>query len=163
MKAMHMTDTVTNIVVAGLGGQGVIKASDIAAEVFFRAGFDVKKSELHGMSQRGGSVNSDVRFGTKVWSPMIPDGQADYLVVFDETQVELNRPRLKAGGVCITPASIDVSKLENARSLNIALLGVLSRHFAVLDDVWLSIICESLAPKLHDANRSAFALGRAAR
>ena len=54
---------VTNIVIAGLGGQGVLKASDIVAEVAFRAGLDVKKSEIHGMSQRGGSVTSDVRFG----------------------------------------------------------------------------------------------------
>ena len=51
-----MNNSVTNIVVAGLGGQGVLKASDVIAEVAFRAGLDVKKSEIHGMSQRGGSV-----------------------------------------------------------------------------------------------------------
>ena len=54
-------DKVTNIVLGGLGGQGVLTASDILADVVFRAGYDVKKSELHGMSQRGGSVSSDVR------------------------------------------------------------------------------------------------------
>jgi len=58
-----------NVVVAGLGGQGVLKASDILADVAFSAGLDVKKSELHGMSQRGGSVSSDVRFGERVFSP----------------------------------------------------------------------------------------------
>jgi indolepyruvate ferredoxin oxidoreductase beta subunit len=58
---------ITNIVVAGLGGQGVLKASDIIAEVAFGAGLDVKKSEIHGMSQRGGSVSSDVRFGERVF------------------------------------------------------------------------------------------------
>ena len=58
-----MPTKVTNIVIAGLGGQGVLKASDIVADVAFRAGLDVKKSEIHGMSQRGGSVTSDVRFG----------------------------------------------------------------------------------------------------
>ncbi len=60
---------VTNIVIAGLGGQGVLKASDIVAEAAFRAGLDVKKSEVHGMSQRGGSVTSDVRFGEKSLQP----------------------------------------------------------------------------------------------
>src|ERR1017187_7912978 len=58
---------VINIVVAGLGGQGVLKASDIIAGAAFLAGLDVKKSEVHGMSQRGGSVASDVRFGARVF------------------------------------------------------------------------------------------------
>ncbi len=64
---------VVNVVIAGLGGQGVIKASDILADAALRAGLDVKKAEIHGMSQRGGSVTSDVRFGEEVLSP---DGAA---------------------------------------------------------------------------------------
>ena len=67
-------DRVTNIVVAGLGGQGALKASDIVADAAVRTGLDVKKSEVHGMSQRGGSVSSDVRFGPRVFSPMVPPG-----------------------------------------------------------------------------------------
>jgi len=59
----------------GLGGQGVLKASDILADVAFSAGLDVKKSDVHGMSQRGGSVASDVRFGERVFSPMVPRGE----------------------------------------------------------------------------------------
>jgi indolepyruvate ferredoxin oxidoreductase beta subunit len=74
-----VSNAVTNVVVAGLGGQGVIKASDILADVAFRAGLDVKKAEVHGMSQRGGSVSTDVRFGAKVLSPMVPGGEADFL------------------------------------------------------------------------------------
>ena len=93
----------TNIVIAGLGGQGVLKASDIVAEVAFRAGLDVKKSEIHGMSQRGGSVTSDVRFGERVYSPMVPPGEADYLVVLSPDQVEPNRWQLREGGTLITP------------------------------------------------------------
>ena len=65
----------TNVTVAGLGGQGVLTVTDILAEVLFRAGFDVKKSEVHGMSQRGGSVSSEVRFGKSVASPMVPEGE----------------------------------------------------------------------------------------
>ena len=72
-----MTDGVTNIVIAGLGGQGVLTASGIVSDVAFRCGLDVKQSELHGMSQRGGSVSGDVRFGREVFSPMVPPGEAD--------------------------------------------------------------------------------------
>ena len=67
-----MGNQITNVVFAGLGGQGVLKASDILAQVAFESGLDVKKSEIHGMSQRGGSVTSDVRFGKKCsarWCP----------------------------------------------------------------------------------------------
>jgi hypothetical protein len=86
-----MPGKLTNVVVAGLGGQGVLKASDILADVAVRAGFDVKKSEIKGMSQRGGSVSSDVRFGDAVLSPMVPPGEADFLLVLEPTQVEPNR------------------------------------------------------------------------
>ena len=75
---------VTNIVVSGLGGQGVLKVTDILADVIFCAGLDVKKSEVHGMSQRGGSVSSEVRFGDKVNSPMVPAGEGDILVVLGD-------------------------------------------------------------------------------
>ncbi|HZK04296.1 MAG TPA: indolepyruvate oxidoreductase subunit beta [Actinomycetaceae bacterium] len=68
-----------NVLMVGVGGQGVVLASDILAEAALAAGFDVKKSEIHGMSQRGGSVFSHVRFGAQVHSPMIPQGEADVL------------------------------------------------------------------------------------
>ena len=106
--------TVVNVVVAGLGGQGVVKASDILADAAFRHGLDVKKSEIHGMSQRGGSVASDVRFGPKVDSPMIPQGRIDFLVVVAPDQVEVNRPALGPGGALISPDSLAgiVDKLQ---------------------------------------------------
>ena len=77
----------TNILLSGVGGQGIITASRVLAEAAMLSGFQVKKSEIHGMSQRGGSVTSDVRFGFEVLSPMIPSGEADYLVALDSTQV----------------------------------------------------------------------------
>ncbi len=104
---MAERDKITNVVIAGLGGQGVITASDILAEAAFRAGRDVKKSELHGMSQRGGSVTSDVRFGAQVFSPMVPRGEADFLVVLAGDQVEPNRHALRPGGRLIPPEWID--------------------------------------------------------
>jgi indolepyruvate ferredoxin oxidoreductase beta subunit len=153
---------VTNIVIAGLGGQGVLKASDIVADVAFRAGFDVKKSEIHGMSQRGGSVTSDVRFGERVYSPMVPAGEADYLVVLSPDQVEPNRWQLQGGGTLITPGAIPESTLRDKRSLNVALLGWLSVRLPFPESAWEDAIRKNLAQKLHATNLQAFAIGRAA-
>ena len=153
---------VTNIVVAGLGGQGVLKASDILAEAAFRAGYDVKKSELHGMSQRGGSVASDVRFGARVWSPMVPSGEADCLVVLDATQIEVNRPVLKPQGRILAPDLLAPGALKTKKSLNVALLGALSAYLEIPQEHWLAALQANLAPKLHALNEHAFALGRAA-
>lgn len=79
-------ETVKNILMVGVGGQGVILASEIVSEVMMRAGFDVKKSEVHGMAQRGGSVNSHVRFGPKVYSPIIQEGEVDILFSFEQIE-----------------------------------------------------------------------------
>jgi indolepyruvate ferredoxin oxidoreductase beta subunit len=153
---------VTNIVIAGLGGQGVLKASDIVAEVAFRAGLDVKKSEIHGMSQRGGSVTSDVRFGERVYSPMVPSGEADYLVVLSPDQVEPNGWQLRVGGTLITPGLIPDGALRDKRSLNVALLGWLSGSLPFPESAWQEAIRQNLAPKLHAANLQALAIGREA-
>jgi indolepyruvate ferredoxin oxidoreductase beta subunit len=153
---------VTNIVIAGLGGQGVLKASDIVAEVAFRAGLDVKKSEIHGMSQRGGSVTSDLRFGEKVYSPMVPTGDADYLLVLSPDQVEPNRWLMREGGTLITPGAIADGALRDKRSLNVALLGCLSMSLPFPESAWLEAVRQNLAPKLHALNLQALAIGRAA-
>ena len=151
-----MSKEVTNIVIAGLGGQGVLKASDILAQAVLAAGFDVKKSELHGMSQRGGSVSSDVRFGKEVLSPMVPWGEADYLVVLTSDQVGPNRHCLREGGVLITPDQLDARAAANKKSINIALLGCLSRHLPVPEEHWIAAIRSSLAEKLHAMNFELF-------
>src|SRR5512142_1603989 len=135
---------VTNVVVAGLGGQGVIKASDILADAALRAGFDVKKAEIHGMSQRGGSVSSDVRFGGQVLSPMVPAGEADFLLVLEPTQIENNQPVLKAGGVLLAPDLLAEGALPNRKSLNVALLGALAQHLPIPDEVWTASIRAAL-------------------
>ena len=157
-----MQTKVTNIVIAGLGGQGVLKASDLVAEVAFHAGLDVKKSEIHGMSQRGGSVTSDVRFGETVYSPMVPPGEADYLVVLSPDQVEPNRWQLREGGTLITPGAIAENTLRDKRSLNVALLGCLSVDLPFPEAAWQEAIRQNLAPKLHATNLQALAIGRAA-
>lgn len=86
MSTAHVLDTLFNVSLVGVGGQGILLTSDVLALAAMHAGLDVKKSEIHGMSQRGGSVISQVRFGAKVRSPIIPDGQSDVLVSFERTE-----------------------------------------------------------------------------
>ena len=155
-----MSGKVTNIVIAGLGGQGVLKASDIVADVAVSAGLGVKKSEIHGMSQRGGSVSSDVRFGERVFSPMVPEGEADFLVVIAADQIPVNAAASRPGGVVIEPAQVRENELRNKKSLNIALLGALSRHLQFPVDAWKAAIRANLPVALHEANLQAFNLGR---
>ena len=152
--------SVTNVIIAGLGGQGVLKASDVLCDAIFRSGYEIKKSEVHGMSQRGGSVCSDVRFGSEVFSPMVPPGEADYLVVIAPDQVEVNRGQLRPDGVLITPDRVDPAKLSNRKSFNIALLGVLSKHLPISLDQWRDAIKTNFPEKLREANYQAFEVGR---
>ncbi len=72
-----------NIFLSGVGGQGTILASNILGQVLLNAGYDVKKAEVHGMAQRGGDVTTHFRFGEKVYSPLIKQGDVDYLVSFE--------------------------------------------------------------------------------
>jgi indolepyruvate ferredoxin oxidoreductase beta subunit len=81
-----MENRITNILLVGVGGQGIILASEVMADVFMEAGFDVKKSEVHGMAQRGGSVSTHVRFGPKVFSPLIKEGEVDIFMAFEELE-----------------------------------------------------------------------------
>ena len=78
--------TKTDILMTGVGGQGVILASDALAEIAMKAGYDVKKSDSLGMSQRGGSVVSHLRLGSRVYSPMIREGEANFLLAFERLE-----------------------------------------------------------------------------
>jgi indolepyruvate ferredoxin oxidoreductase, beta subunit len=151
---------VTNIVVAGLGGQGVLKGTDILAEVALRAGYDVKKSEIKGMSQRGGSVTGDVRFGDRVFSPMVPAGEADFLLVLEPTQVEPHRYMLRPDGMLITADAVPVGQLPSKKTLNVALLGALSAHLPMSERQWLDALRAGFAQNFFEGNRKAFLLGR---
>ena len=93
-----MSDQITNILLVGVGGQGILLASEILSETFMLAGFDVKKSEIHGMSQRGGSVVSHVRYGKEVFSPIVPEGEGDILFGFELMETCRALPLLKKGG-----------------------------------------------------------------
>jgi indolepyruvate ferredoxin oxidoreductase beta subunit len=81
-----MKDDVKSILLAGVGGQGILRASDILCLAFMASGLDVKKSEVHGMAQRGGCVTSHVRYGQKVYSPIAKKGDVDILVSFEKLE-----------------------------------------------------------------------------
>jgi indolepyruvate ferredoxin oxidoreductase beta subunit len=81
-----MENSTRNVLIVGVGGQGVILASNILSEVAMASGFDVKKNEAHGQSQRGGTVPSHVRFGKRVYSPVIGIGEADLVLAFEELE-----------------------------------------------------------------------------
>ena len=96
-----MSNRITNILLVGVGGQGILLASEILSETCMLAGFDVKKSEIHGMSQRGGSVVSHVRYGTEVFSPIVPEGEGDILFGFELMETCRSLPLLRPGGTVV--------------------------------------------------------------
>jgi indolepyruvate ferredoxin oxidoreductase beta subunit len=91
----------TNVVICGVGGQGIILASDVLCHTAYLAGLDVKKSEVHGMAQRGGSVITHVRFGKKVYSPLIEEGTSDYILAFEKLEALRYLYYLKKNGQVI--------------------------------------------------------------
>ena len=91
-----------NIMIVGVGGQGSLLASKLLGRILLTRGYDIKVSEVHGMSQRGGSVVTYVRYGSKVYSPVIDKGQADYIVSFELLEAARWTEYLKPGGKIIT-------------------------------------------------------------
>ena len=92
---------VKNIILIGVGGQGTILTSKILAGGLVDMGYDVKMSEIHGMSQRGGSVSTQIRYGEKVYSPNIGVAEADIVVAFEKAEAVRGLPFLKKGGTLI--------------------------------------------------------------
>ena len=90
-----------SFLLVGVGGQGTLLASNVLAQVGVKTGFDVKKAEVHGMAQRGGSVSSHVRWGEKIYSPLIGQGEVDYLVAFEKLEALRYVGMLRPGGMAI--------------------------------------------------------------
>jgi indolepyruvate ferredoxin oxidoreductase beta subunit len=107
-----------NILVVGVGGQGVVAASDIISDMALAKGFDVKKSEIHGMSQRGGAVSSFVRYGEHIASPLPYKNDVDFIISFEEMEALRWSDHVKEGTKIIVntlkikPASLAISKQE---------------------------------------------------
>ncbi|HCF49042.1 MAG TPA: indolepyruvate oxidoreductase subunit beta [Syntrophomonas sp.] len=138
---------VTNVLIVGVGGQGTLLTSRILADVAVQMGFDVKVSEIHGMAQRGGSVVSEVRYGEKVYSPIIKKGDADILLAFEKIEAARWLDYLKPDGRVI---------INNER---IDPLPVMSGKVKYPDDIVERI--KALAPNtlVVDATKTAIACG----
>lgn len=160
---MFSNKDIVNIKFAGIGGMGVLKASLIFSEVVFRSDYDVKKAEVHGMSQRGGSLCSDVRFGKSVFSPMIPEGEVDILVLLQDDQLPLYETYINPNTIILKASQIDFTKLTNRKSLNIAMLGLLSTYLSLDDSIFIDVIKENLPEKVHQTNILAFNYGKSVR
>ena len=91
-----------SIVLVGVGGQGTILVSKILTAGLLKLGYDVKMSEIHGMSQRGGSVTTMIKYGEKVYAPNIGNGEADMIVSFEKIEAARALPYLKKGGIIVT-------------------------------------------------------------
>lgn len=181
---------VKNILMVGVGGQGIILSSDILSRAALNEGFDVKKSEIHGMSQRGGSVFSHIRFGEKVFSPVIPDGEADILLSLEEmeslrwsaytspeTQVICMDEHILPLGLTEYPDCakalkksfkklmlVDIAEfrkaLENPKTINVALLGIVSNYLDISAAAWKKAIESSVPAGTEKLNMKAFEAGK---
>ncbi len=189
--------TKQDFILAGVGGQGTILAGELLAKVGKEAGYDVKKSEVHGMAQHGGSVVSHVRWGDKVYSPLIPFHQADFLLAFEKLEslrwvrflspdgmalvADHRVPPLsvslgqfsypeddkvmevldaQASASQLVPSFQIAQELGNARVNNIVVLGVLSHHISIKEEVWRSVTEDSVPTRFIDLNLEAFGRGR---
>ncbi len=182
------------VIVAGVGGQGILLASNLLSEAAMEAGYDVKKSEIHGMSQRGGDVISTVRFGEKVYSPIVGLAGADVILAFEKLEAMRNLPYLKKDGTVIVndyridplpvasgymdypegiieylrervkTISLDARQLAekagNIKTMNVVMLGVLSKSLDIPEEIWLRVIERRVPKKAIEANKVAFRLGR---
>lgn len=184
-----------NIMIVGVGGQGALLASKTLGQVLLDAGYDVKVSEVHGMSQRGGSVVTYVRYGDKVYSPIVDKGEADFIVSFEMLEAARYTEYLKKDGQIVVntqqidpmpvitgaaeypqdlegkmkAAGIKVDALDclslaeeegTAKSVNIVLMGRLSKYMDFPEDAWLKAIEKLVKPQFLEMNKKAFALGR---
>ena len=184
-----------SIMIVGVGGQGTLLASRILGNLSVAAGYDVKVSEVHGMSQRGGSVVTYVKYGDKVDSPIIDEGGADLILAFEELEAYRYLPYLKKGGriICnaqnidpmpvitgamkypenitdkikakgvdiITVDAADIAlKAGNIRTVNVVLIGVLSKAMDIPEEKWVKTIKATVPEKAVDVNIKAFSLGR---
>ena len=113
-----MDNRVKSLLLAGVGGQGILLASDIICKVMMDKGYDVKKSEVHGMAQRGGCVTSHVRYGEKVYSPLARKGDVDMIVSFEKLESLRYLDYLKMGGMVlvndeeISPPSVNLGEAD---------------------------------------------------
>ena len=184
-----------NIMIVGVGGQGSLLASKLLGNLLLAEGYDVKISEVHGMSQRGGSVVTYVRYGDKVYSPIVDKGEADFIVSFEKLEAARYASYLKTTGTVVVntqeidPMPVVIGSAEypsdvlqemkdkginvdafdalapaleagSSKSVNIALMGRLSKYFDIPEEKWIAAIETSVKPQFVEMNKKAFMLGK---
>lgn len=147
-----------NILFCGTGGQGVLKASEICGIAAMKAGYNVKKSEIHGMAQRGGSVESHLRFGKKVLSPLIKPNDADFLVSFDTGEALRMKAFLKSTGLDFSQFLGEVKNLKHPIYINTYFLGILASQLQIDKNLWIEALL-SVLTRDQDGNRKVFKEG----
>ena len=152
---------VITVLFYGIGGQGVLTAAEICALAAMRQGFHVKKSEVKGMAQRGGSVESYVRFGKNVFSPLPCEKQTDVLVCLHQEEYSRLKHQLKPGGVDLFKYIEKGHQVvgEKKLFLNIYLLGVLSSLLPISEEKWIEALLEKFK-KEQEQNKEFFLIGR---
>ncbi len=149
------------ILIVGVGGQGVILCSNVLATAAVKLGGDVKKSEVHGMAQRGGSVTTHVVMGDSIASPLVEEGRADMILALANDEIERVKHYLAPDGVMISVPDDLLGKLTNPRTINIAMLGLLSKHMDIPEKIWHEAIAERVKEKFVAFNIDAFTIGQA--
>lgn len=150
-------DAVINIMFCGTGGQGILTAAEIASLAALYDGYHTKKSEVHGMAQRGGSVESHVRFGKDVSSPLIETSKADFLVPFHKGEHDRMFHYLAKGGIdLINDLDEADKKLENKKFINTYMLGALSKHLNISQESWLKALEKGFKGKFIEENKRIF-------
>jgi indolepyruvate ferredoxin oxidoreductase beta subunit len=197
MGRKMMSTKNVDFLIAGVGGQGTVVASDILSDIGSESGFDVKKSDILGLAVRGGSVVSHVRWAGQVHAPMIDEGTAHFLVGFEwlETfrrlsyvnakgtivvndcrldpitvssgeadypgkEMILTELKKAAGAVYVIPGLETALDLGNARTLNIVVMGALSKLLESPQSLWEEVVKKRVPKKLVDLNLEAFRRGR---
>ena len=146
-----------NILFCGTGGQGILTAAEIVGLAAMYDGHHVKKSEVHGMAQRGGSVESHLRFGKEVFSPIIECGKADFLLSFEKGEHERMKFMLKKDGVDLFEDFVKgQEKITNPKFLNTYMLGVLSKHLGISQESWQKALKAVIKPQFVDKNIEVF-------
>ncbi len=155
-------NSVCNVTLGGVGGQGILKASEILGWAAMLDGNNVKKSEVHGMAQRGGSVESHLRFGKDVYSPLIPEGGADFLVCFHKDEHKRLKKFLKKEGTDLVDYLDEAEKQvkDSPKCLNTFLIGVLSSRLDIEKKCWLDAIKKVFPKKFYKMNKGFFLKGR---
>ncbi|MCL2082770.1 MAG: indolepyruvate oxidoreductase subunit beta [Oscillospiraceae bacterium] len=176
-----------NIVIMGVGGQGSLLASQLLGELFIRQGLDVKVSEVHGMSQRGGSVITMMRSAKKVYSPLVDPGTADLLIGLEVIETLRGLPFLSKNGKIVATTQIvwpvsakkdreygvpeengavilDAVELSrragNEKTANVAVLGAVSAVMGYDEKAWHEALGATVKPEMLDVNLKAFTLGK---